>query len=252
MLAQERLSKLQQLVQKKGTLQVSLLARNLGVSDMTVRRDLNALAKTGKITRVHGGAVANAAWTFGARLQTDSKVKRSLMEAVSSRIPKVGCIYMDGSTTVYGLCDFFEGIQDLQVVTNNLQTFQRLTGIPGIKPIILGGSLDTRTDSLVGPLARRSLQSLHFDVAFMSCYALHDELGCTEATLEDAEIKGLASERSAILYLAVHEAKLGHTAAGSWEAVKNSSVLVTNLKRNDSRFKKYSERFNEVINKELN
>lgn len=247
LLAQERLERLAQMLYENGSLQVGDLAATLGVSEMTVRRDLNSLARMGKLTRVHGGAVANPGLQFGHRLESNSRAKKAVVRKIADSIPSLGCIYMDGSTTIFGLCDFMDKAQDLQVVTNNLQTFQRLCLVRGVKPIIIGGSLDSRTENLVGAMARKSLNNVRFDVAYMSCYGLDSRLGCMEATLEDAEIKDIVAAQCGRMYVAVDEMKLARSATGAWSHAPSKTVLATNLEPTDERLEPFRVLFPSII-----
>lgn len=207
---------------------VSELARQFGVSDMTIRRDLVMLEQKGLAQRVHGGAVAVNKSRFSHRLSANSRAKAKAIAKLVDFIPRTGCIYLDGSTTMLGLIKQLKG-RDLQVVTNNVETFNRLAALPGPSPLLLGGSLDTRTDNLIGPLAIRAVAALVFDAAFFSAWGLHAGLGLNEITVEDAEVKERVAKRSKFVYAAIDHSKLGLTAGGIWKHGQEKSVLATDL-----------------------
>lgn len=247
MLATQRRSLLLTLFRENAALEVGALSKRLRVSEMTVRRDLDRLAESGRVQRVHGGAVAPEGLGFDSRMQVKARQKRQLVARLASTLPRTGTIYIDGSTTMFNLCEQIHGALDLHAVTNNLQTFRRLHGMPGVTALIVGGNLDPRTDNLVGALARRNLQSLHFDAAYFSCFGLHPETGAAEATLEDAEVKELAASRSARLYLAVDEAKLGGKAAGAWAFTRQNATLITSLPAASPKLKPFQHLFHQII-----
>ncbi len=247
MLATERQNTLLKMFRESPTLEVSQVSKELGVSLMTVRRDLNYLADAGKIKRVHGGAMAASSLQFTSRLQVNARVKKQLITKIGHTVPTTGNIYIDGSTTMFNLCDYIKNADGLYITTNNLQTFKRLGDIPGVHAMIIGGSLDSRTENLVGPLARKSLQHLHYEIAYMSCYALGPEPCGMEATMEDAEIKEIVAERSNTIYLAINHEKLTRTAAASWALPRKRTTLVTNLSPDDNKLKIFKQNLNRII-----
>ena len=107
---------------------------------------------------------------------------------------------------------------NLQVVTNNAETFSRLAALPGVEALLIGGRLDKRTDNLVGSLAMRSVMALAFDAAFFSAFGLAPKIGFTEVTLDYAEVKQVVASRSQAVDLAIDGTKLGKTATSNWHA----------------------------------
>ena len=234
-------------VREDGSVSVSEIARKLGVSEMTVRRDLAELQSQGLVNRVHGGAVASASISFGARLVANAPEKAAAAEKLAQFLPAQGTIYLDGSTTMLHLVSSLKHAQGLQVTTNNVETFRRLSAMPGIEPLLIGGRLDRRTDNLVGALASRSLLSIAFDAAFFSCYGISAEHGPMEATVEDAEIKDMVASRSAAVYLAADTNKLGVIAAGVWNPERGKSTLATDIDPQDKRLAPFKKRFVSVL-----
>lgn len=246
MLAHERLAELEGLLKAQGQVQVSSLARQWGVSDMTVRRDLQRLEAQGVVARVHGGAVASGGLRFQARLDRNRKAKRTAVAKLADLLPDQGCIYLDGSTTIFQLIEHLGRHPGLSVATNNVDTFHRLSQMAGIKAILLGGTLNPDTDNLVGPLARRALAGLSFSAAFASAYAIHPEVGPAEPAIDDAEIKQLVCERAARVHLAINHHKLGERATGTWLPAPEHSVLASDLEPEDERLTPYRPLFAEI------
>ena len=245
--AHERQSELRAILTEEGTVAVTPLAKRWKVSEMTIRRDLQALQATGAVTRVHGGAVASSTLRFGSRLGQHRREKSAAADKLLSLIPDNGSIYLDGSTTIFHLAEKLSRHSGLQVTTNNLDTFMRLGQCPGIEAVLIGGSLNRGTDNFVGPQARRCLDGLAFDAAFFSAYALHPELGPCEPAVEDAEIKQLVCARSARINVAVDQFKLGQQAAGSWQFARNRAVLATDLSAKDARVQAFHSLFTTIL-----
>jgi DeoR/GlpR family transcriptional regulator of sugar metabolism len=230
-----------------GQILVSDLAKRLGVSEMTIRRDLGLLEDMGLAVRVHGGALAGAEARFDSRLAANSRAKARAVAKLAPHLPESGCVYFDGSTTVLNLIRHLRGRNRLQVATNNVATFSRLAAVRGPSPLLLGGSLDFRTDNLIGPLAIRSLESLAFEKAFFSARGLHPDAGLNEVTVDDAEVKAKVAVRTRAVYVAVDHSKLGVTSAGSWSAAGKKPLLATDLPPGDSRLDPYRKSFAAIL-----
>ena len=247
MLAHERQDALKQILEEQGSVVVSDLARRWDVYEMTIRRDLQRLQDQGIVARVHGGAVAGGVLRWKARVSQHRAEKEAAAAKLAQFIPDSGCIYLDGSTTIYNLAQHFVRRGGLIVATNNVDTFQRLSQFAGIEAVVIGGVLNRETDNFVGPIARRSLTGLSFDAAFCSAYAMHPEHGACEPSVEDAEIKQIVSERSAHVYVAMNHHKLGERAAGCWEFDADKSTLATDLDAGDERLAPYRSSFRTII-----
>jgi DeoR family fructose operon transcriptional repressor len=245
-LAHERQADLRAILAERGSVVVADLAKRWRVSEMTIRRDLQALEAEGSVARVHGGAVAGGRLRFGSRLERDRLPKTRAAAKLAAFLPVGGAVYLDGSTTIYHLAED-PRLSGLQVATNNLDTFLRLGRVPGVEAILIGGSLNRATDNFVGAVARRSLEGMAFAAAFFSAHSLHPQLGAAEPAAEDAEIKRLVCTRSAAIHLAVNHQKLGTTAAGCWGAEPAHSVLATDLDPDDPRLDPYRTSFRTII-----
>ncbi|MCC8190548.1 MAG: DeoR/GlpR family DNA-binding transcription regulator [Planctomycetes bacterium] len=246
-LAEPRQQAIVDLLAAGGHAIVSDLARRFGVSEMTIRRDLRVLEEHGLAVRVHGGALAGEKSRFTARLSTNHVAKARAVAKLADALPDSGCIYFDGSTTVLNLVKFLKGKTRLQVATNNVETFNRLASVRGPSPLLLGGSLDLRTDNLIGPLALRSIEALYFEKAFCSAWGLHPVSGLNEVTVEDAQVKNLVVARSQSVQIALDHSKLGVTAAGIWEHGADKACLATDLDPGDPRLEPFRGMFAAIL-----
>lgn len=246
-LAEDRQQSILEEVEGAGRVVISELAARHGVSEMTIRRDLKRLELGGLVRRVHGGAMAVRSPRFDDRLSSYAKAKGTAAGKLTPFLPANGMIYLDGSTTMLHLVGRLAGARELQVVTNNGETFRRLAALEGVRPLLIGGELDRRTDNLVGPLAARTLMGLSFDAAFFSAWGLRPALGLCEATVEDAEVKELVAARSEESFLAVDHSKLGVRAAGVWTPEAGRATLATDLDPEDERLGPLAGRFGRIL-----
>jgi DeoR/GlpR family transcriptional regulator of sugar metabolism len=203
-------------------------AAALGVSEMTVRRDLDRLEVAGIARRVHGGAVYSGPVSFHGREQSHTEEKRVIAGKLLSLVPESGVIAMDSSTTMNRLAQEITGSGDLLVVTNGMLTFQTLQERPGLTAILTGGASDRRSDSLVGPVATAFLEGMRFRVFFASAAAVN-ERASFEDTLEEAELKRAFARSSGQVILGVHSEKLGQDSTASAVSLERIGLLVTEL-----------------------
>jgi DeoR family fructose operon transcriptional repressor len=131
--------------------------------------------------------------------------------------------------------------RDVTVLTNGPDTFRALQDHAGVTALLTGGELDPRTGSLVGPLATRPSRDLLLRRLFVSAAAVDPDVGASESTLEEAEVKIALAGSASEVVLAVDSSKLGHRAPAQafvWDQV---DVLVTELAPGDTRLDPYRD-----------
>lgn len=246
-LAEPRQQAIIELLNTGGHAMVSALAKRFSVSEMTIRRDLQALEAMGLAVRVHGGALAGERSRFSHRLSTNARDKARAVAKFAADLPREGCVYFDGSTTVLNLVKHLKGFTRLQVATNNVETFNRLAALRGPAPILIGGTLDLRTDNLIGPLALRSIEALAFERAYFSAWGLSAATGLNEVTVEDALVKGEVVKRTRSVAVAVDHSKLGVLAAGTWNHDPGKALLATDLEPGDPALEPFRNMFADIV-----
>lgn len=240
--AEDRRSWLLERLEADGQLRINELAETSGVSTMTIRRDLQALEEHGKLRRVRGGAIVSGPQTFGLRTQRAARAKERIAEKLLPLVPQSAAIGMDCSSTIYRMACGLQQAQHLTVLTFGMETFQALQEAPGVRAYVTGGERDERTGSLVGPIARRSVEAFQFRRCFLSATFLDDRLGASEATLEEAEVKQAIANASDQVILAVDESKLGQRGGPArGVSLDDVDVLVTDLDPADTRLDPYRE-----------
>lgn len=217
---------------------IAAAADALGVSEMTIRRDLAELEALGVARRVRGGATAIGPQPFSARTQVAARAKSRIAAKLADLVPADGVVAFDASSTVLRLTRGLGAARDLTVLTNGPDTFGALQGLAGVSPLLTGGALDPRTGSLVGPLACRAAAQLGVRTFFASAAAVNAG-GAHEATLEEAEVKRAVAAGAGQVVLAADAGKLGErgVAVGlEWDRI---DVLVTELDPDDPRLDPY-------------
>ncbi|MRX44081.1 DeoR/GlpR family DNA-binding transcription regulator [Agromyces kandeliae] len=236
LLSTERRARLLEILASEGSIRLDGAAEVLGVSAMTVRRDLDDLEREGLVRRVRGGAVAAIVpQGFGARMAARGPAKAEIARKALDLIPHGGAIAVDASSTAGALVRQLDTSHELLLVTNSYDNLRAAQGRPGVDAVLIGGRLELRTDSFVGAIACQTAASLHFDRFFTSAAALDPEFGTSESTLEETQVKRVLAEHADETIVLADAAKLGRHATARalpWEEV---SLLVTELDPTDER-----------------
>jgi DeoR family fructose operon transcriptional repressor len=230
----DRLARICDEVGARGRVKVSELAADLDVSAMTIRRDLDTLAEQNRVRRVRGGALALGPPRFSERFGIQARAKDRIAAKLLSLVPESGAIAIDASSTLQRLASSITGARQLTVATNGLESFNALRERSGVTALLTGGQHDTRTGSLVGPLATRSAHDMTLDRLFVSAAGLTSE-GTTEATFEEAEVKLALAAASQEVVVAVDRSKLGRQGLARCLPLHRVDVLVTDLDPKDAR-----------------
>jgi DeoR/GlpR family transcriptional regulator of sugar metabolism len=174
---------------RSGATHVAELAESFGVSEMTVRRDLRALAREGKLERVRGGAVsAGVEPPFEQTAVERFDVKNRIGAAAAALVQDGQTVMIDIGTTTLQAAHHLHG-RDITVVTSSLAVFEELLPDPSIELLLPGGLVRRNYRSLVGVLAEDSLRQLKADVLLLGTSAVDAELGVWDSTMVEVPIK---------------------------------------------------------------
>jgi DeoR family transcriptional regulator, fructose operon transcriptional repressor len=238
---EERIGEMRDLIADRGAVRIDELARDFGVSEMTIRRDLDELEALGLARRVRGGAIALGPEPWELRHQHNARAKAKIAEKLLPMVPTTGTVAFDASTTIYRLAASIEMARDLVVVTNGWDTFHSMNGTPGVTATLTGGSEEPRTGSLVGPMAIRAAQGFLYDTFFGSAAALDLEFGPSEAALAESEVKRAFCQTSNRIVVAIDHTKLGTRAQARVLDFEQIDLLVTDLDPSDRRLDGYRD-----------
>ena len=211
MLAGQRQKLIADEVKRRGAMRVSELTELLGVSDMTVRRDLDLLAAEGLVDKVHGGATARDRLSAGepgfeAKSHRQLDEKEAVAIAAARLVEPGQAIGLTAGTTTWRLAHYLVDVPDLTVVTNSMQVANVLhrSSRPDLTVVLTGG-VRTPSDALVGPIALTAIRSLHLDVLFMGVHGVTADAGLTTPNLLEAETnRALVAASARIVVVADH------------------------------------------------
>lgn len=233
MLARQRQAKIMERVREEGAVRVADLVRDLGVSDMTVRRDLEILDGRGLLEKVHGGATAMAG---SASFEPGFAVKSSLEQAEKNAIAAAAVglvepgmvIGVSAGTTTYALAQRLVGVAGLTVVTNSIPVAEVLhqTG-QADQTIILTGGMRTPSNALVGPFAVAALRTVHVDIVFVGVHGMDTRSGFTCPNLLEAETDRALINAGRRLVVVADHSKWGVIGISSIARLDQADVLIT-------------------------
>ena len=191
-----------------GTAHVGELAVAFGVSEMTVRRDLRALEREGKLTRVHGGAVVSAEPSFAEVVVERLDAKDRIGAAAAALVEDGQTIMLDIGTTTLQLARHLRG-REVTVITSNLAAYEELLPESSVELVLLGGIVRRNYRSLVGVLAEDALRQLRADVAFLGASGVEEDLAVVDTTMVEVPIKRAMMAAAARTVLLADSAKFG-------------------------------------------
>ncbi|MBC7274074.1 MAG: DeoR/GlpR transcriptional regulator [Streptomyces sp.] len=259
LLAEQRRALILDEVRRRGGVRVNELTRKLGVSDMTVRRDLDALARQGVLEKVHGGAVPVAEASthepgFEAKSGLELTAKEDIARAAAELVAPGAAIALSGGTTTYALAHRLVDVPDLTVVTNSVRVAdvfhaaQRTSGPrQGAATVVLTGGVRTPSDSLVGPVADQAIATLHFDVLFLGVHGISVEAGLSTPNLAEAETnRRLVHSARRVVVVADHT-KWGTVGLSSFATLEQVDTWVTDAGLPDDARSEISERVRQLV-----
>ena len=208
MLAKERQNKISQLIKTESAVTTAYLMEKFGISDETVRRDLLALEREGKLKRVHGGAVIPTEMkpflSFQTRTQSAKTEKGLLSELAVQTISNDEIIGIDSGTTAV---EFSEALLhsplELTVVTHSLDVFNILSQSNNFKLILCGGHFLKDENAFYGMLTLEALKNIHVQKAYVFPSAISLSQGICDFNPELAQVqKQLIDSASEVMVLA--------------------------------------------------
>jgi DeoR/GlpR family transcriptional regulator of sugar metabolism len=237
MLARQRQELILEQVRSTGGARVSDLVDSLGVSDMTVRRDIEALARRGLVARVHGGATAVTARSaeepgFAAKSSLQTAQKDAIARAAAALVEPGASVAVSGGTTTYAVARELRQVPDLTVVTNSVPVAELLhrellhqeRNGPAV---VLTGGERTPSDALVGPVAVAALRTLHVDWLFLGVHGVDGRAGFTTPNLVEAETNRALIASARRVVVAADSSKWGVVGLSSIARLDEVDVLVT-------------------------
>lgn len=234
--ARVRQSRILEISQRRGFVQVTDLASELNVSEMTIRRDLIELERVGQLSRTHGGAIMEEGKVvepfldreepaFAARLREFEQEKRAIVAKAQDYIEKRATIALDVGTTTHLLAETLSIAANAKFFTSSLRTAQLLGGAK-CDVYVPSGQVRGEELSICGKPACDEFEKYWFDVAFIGVSGVAAD-GLYDYSPEDSDLKRVYLRRSGKKILLCHSAKFNHMSLVKVSDLDAIDVLIT-------------------------
>jgi DeoR/GlpR family transcriptional regulator of sugar metabolism len=229
---QARRGEILSLVHQHGELPVSELSKLLGVSEVTVRSDLQVLAGAGQLRRTRGGARLPLDVRGEAPLEETrhrhADAKRRIGRAAAALVQDDETVFLDvGSSTTEVARALSPTLRNVTVVTPGLNIALELERLPNLRVIVTGGTLRPLQHSLVSPYALEVLRHIHADRLFLGCNGVDAVQGITNANHEEAEVKRAMVAQSRQVIVVADPSKLGVVSRAHIAPAGRVTTLIT-------------------------
>lgn len=223
----------------RGECSVEELAAALGVTGMTVRRDLAALAEQGKAIRTHGGATMaeriSFEFDFLRRVKQREGAKAAIGAAAAGLVEDGQSVLLDSGTTTLALSRRLKEKKNLTVITTSLPIASQLQYSPNIAVLLLGGYLRAGSPDLIGAMTEANLETLHADIAFVGADGIDDQGNAYNQSPEIARMLGKMAAAATRVFVVADHSKLGHAALWRFGQIKNWAGLITDAEADRGR-----------------
>jgi len=233
MLIAERQTRLRELLASRGVSDLDSLAAALGVSQSTVRRDIDLMVEEGIVKRTHGGVIwigdtkANGAtrpYAFDQRMSYQVEAKRQIARAARTLVQPGETILIDGGTTTFYLAEELLGTS-LQIVTNSLPIANLFLNDENVELVLTGGLMYPRSGVLLGPTAENTIAAFHTKTMFLSVAGIHEQaLYNQNLLLVQAEQKMMDQAQQVVLL--ADSSKFGQQALAKLGTLGDVDVVV--------------------------
>lgn len=233
MLSEQRYLMILELLEKNRSITVAELAGTLNISESTARRDLKALDRAGRLTKVFGGAVVSEG-IFSAKEPTVAQKsgiyrneKMKIAKYAASLIGEDDFIFLDAGTTTGCMLEFI-GETGASFVTNAVSHARKLAA-NGIHVLLTGGELKGSTEAVVGTTAVLSLRDYHFTMGFFGVNGISKTAGLTTPDMNEALVKKTAMEQCRESVVVCDHSKFGMVSSVTFASLEDVLVLTDEI-----------------------
>lgn len=216
-------------LRQEGAARVADLARGLGVSTMTVRRDADRLVDEQLVERVRGGIRLVRAGVVDepaplAKAGLHREEKERIARAAAALVRPGTAVGIGAGTTTLALARLLADVPGVTIVTNSLPV---ALALPERDQVVLTGGERTRSDALVGPVANRTAGSIGLDALFLGTHGIDAERGCTAPNLAEAETNRALMTAARATFVLADASKWGVQGLATFAALDELDALVT-------------------------
>jgi len=216
-------------LEEKRSVTVAELTELLNTSESTIRRDITILDKAGRLVKVFGGAVLadntylSSEPTVAQKAEVNKEEKKRIAKYAASLIRPHDFVYLDAGTTTAYMLDFLAET-NVTFVTNAVAHAQRLASC-GVHVILIGGTLKTSTEAVVGTSAVLMLHDYHFSMGFFGANGISKAAGFTTPDANEALVKKTALEQCKKAYILCDHSKFNVVSSVTFAPITAGTIL---------------------------
>ena len=230
------------------------LAHEFGLSEMTIRRDLETLEFEGFIRRVRGGAIPSQSRSYEPPLNTrtasEHEAKVRIGRAAAELLTNNETAIIDIGTTTLEMARAIDAKLQLTIITSSILIASELSAKPNIRTIVTGGILRKEELSLIGARAESSFLDLNCDTVFLGVAGISASKGLTEYNLDDTRVKQEAIKAASRVVVLADATKMGKVAFANVAQIQIVDILITNASPNNKIISQIKDAGIEIIHVE--
>lgn len=230
----QRRSRIVEMMQQNGAMRVGEMSEHFGVSQVTIRNDLMHLEREGLLIRDRGGALPSSeAKTISSLIEFEERTllnvdaKTRIGMAAAQMVHPGDTILLDAGTTVVKMALHLSDISPFTVVTNALNVAYHVGTTTDAQLLVMGGTFNRESASMLGPLTERSLNDFLVNKLFLGAQALDLEHGLTDTTQEIAGVKRAMIRSARQVILMADSSKFGHSGLIKVAPFSQINTLIT-------------------------
>ena len=246
MLAVERQKRILEIIQERQFAKVEALSKELGVSEMTIRRDLEKCEKDGTVQRCYGGAilktVAENEVHYSKKAEKNLEGKQKIGAAAAKLVRSKSTIFLAAGTTVYKMAEQILDVPDLTIVTNDLSVATLISSKSTARLILIGGTIQNTLGCTQGSMAEEMLKQIRVDIAFCGGLAVDDKFELFNEDERKTSFRKLLLQNSSRSYLLIDKSKFFKTSLYHVHGLEAYTGVITDRQPMEEEELRFAER----------
>lgn len=228
---EERRQAILRQVQEAGRVTVAGLSEVYGVSEVTVRADLQALCDQGLLERTHGGAVRISSGlhdlALTRRLRQQVQEKDHIGRVAAQQVEDGEAVFLDSSSTALAIARHLKQRRQLTIITNSLAVAQEMLDAADVTVVMTGGTLQKDTASLIGTEGLAFLRRYNIQKGFFGAHGVAIAEGLTDISADEADVKRPLLAMCRQVIAVADGTKWGRAGLASFAQIEDLDMLIT-------------------------
>ncbi len=238
------------MIDSEGIVKTSEVTKQLGVTEMTVRRDLKALEERGLLMRIHGGAkrkseILVAELSHVEKKQLNIDEKKYVAKQAAALVSENDSVFIGHGTTNEFIYDYLN-VPYARIITNSLPVFTKFKGDERFELLLVGGRLRARSDVFIGSFTNHLLEKISVKIAFIGTNGIYGHQ-VTNYNEEEGTSQKIILDNASERYILCDSSKLDKQDFFSFYRLEDVTAMITDNKL-EAKVKERYERIVKVIN----